>query len=73
MGSPPGSLTYTCAEAARALGVHESHIRRMAKRGELPSFMFGGRRLIAKTVLDTWMIEQSARQTAALQAQAVAP
>lgn len=54
------ALAYTAAEAAQVLGVSESHLRRMAKRGEGPPRLELGRRLLfPKARLEQWLHEQA--------------
>lgn len=48
-------LTYTVAELADALGVSESHVRRMAKAGDLPVLNIPGRTLFARAAIEAWL------------------
>lgn len=51
-------LAYTAAEAALTIGVSESHLRRMAKKGEGPPRVVLGRRLLfPKSKLHAWLDE----------------
>lgn len=59
------ALAYTAAEAAEVLGVSESHLRRLAKRGEGPPRLELGRRLLfPKGRLHAWLDEQATTPTA---------
>lgn len=58
MAPAPQRLAYTADEAAQVLGVHASHLRRMAKRGEGPPRLELGRRLLfPKAALHRWLDE----------------
>ncbi|MCC9643033.1 helix-turn-helix domain-containing protein [Rhodopirellula sp. JC740] len=46
------SLTYSVLEAAQALGVSESTIKRMIQRDELRSIKAGRRRLVPKQAIE---------------------
>jgi len=49
------TLTYSAAEAARALGVSEWLVRRLVASGDLPSRRLGTRLVIPKRALDAWL------------------
>lgn len=51
-------LTYTVAEAAEALGIGESLLRRLIDRGEFPALPLGGRIVIPKIAVEK-MLEQA--------------
>jgi len=44
--------TYTVAETARLLGVHEQTVRAAIAHGELPVVRIGRRQLVARAVLE---------------------
>lgn len=46
-------LTYTVAEAANALGIGESLLRRLIARGEFPALRLGGRIVVSKTAVQS--------------------
>jgi excisionase family DNA binding protein len=54
------ALTYSAAEAARALGVSEATVRRLARRGEIPHQRLGTRLVFPKAALHSWL-NQAAR------------
>lgn len=54
------SLAYTAEEAAQVIGVSESTLRRLAKRGEGPPRLTLGRRvLFPKAAVHRWLDEQA--------------
>jgi len=56
--APIPRISMRVAEAAAALGVSESWLRREAKAGRVPSFQAAGVRLFVTTELHHWAIEQ---------------
>lgn len=48
-------LTYTAAELATELGISETHVRRMAKRGDLPVLPIPGRLLFSRVAIAAWL------------------
>lgn len=48
----PERLTYNLREAAKALGISETHLRQLIKKGEVPARKFGRRVLIHRSAID---------------------
>lgn len=54
------TLAYTAGELAKALGVSEAHVYRMAKLGGGPPRLpYGGRLLFPKIGVTKWLEEQA--------------
>lgn len=53
------ALTYSAAEAAKALGVSESTVYRMAARGVLPSRRLGTRLIFSRVAIDAWLASEA--------------
>jgi len=60
-------LAVGLRDAARMLGVSDRHLATLARAGEVPSVMIGGRRLFRLATLDAWLAD---RETAAVPATA---
>ena len=53
------ALTYSAAEAARALGVSEATVRRLARRDQIPHMRLGTRLVFPKAALDSWISRET--------------
>jgi excisionase family DNA binding protein len=56
-----GRLTYSVAEAARALGISRSYCYELVQEGVLPHLELGRRRLIPRTALERYVRERTRR------------
>lgn len=54
------TLTYTVADLAEVLGISESHVRRLAKAGDLPVLAIRGRTLFSRSAIDAWIAMSAA-------------
>ena len=54
------ALTYTVAELAEELGISKSHVRRLAKAGDLPVLAIRGRTLFARAAIEAWIARSAA-------------
>jgi excisionase family DNA binding protein len=55
MGRPAEALTYTIPEAAEALRVSPSTVKRRIEDGTFPIVRIGGRTLIPRIPLEQWI------------------
>ena len=57
----PARLTLSVSEAADACGVSERTLRGLIAAHRFPHVRVGGRVLVVKSALETWLREHSAR------------
>ena len=50
-------LAYTIPEAARQLGCSDTHIRTLVRTGVIPRVKVGGRVVIRRATLESWLAE----------------
>lgn len=49
------ALAYSADELAPLLGVSPSHLRRMARQGQVPNVTLGGRIVFPVAAIDRWL------------------